>query len=300
MYFFDTMYAGQNVEALDVKVFEGNTIDNKLIYGKVKGYKIDRETQKPIKSVEFGIFKGDETEFTYKTAITTAKTDKNGVFEFNNVPYGAWIIRELKPASGYLTYTDFHHIEIDGNEKVIEMNILNDKIPELKTTASVDGKKTVSTKKPFTITDTVEYQHLIPGKEYTVKGVLMDKSTGKELVIDGKTVKSEVTFVPETPNGSVDVLFTVDGKFITKTTDIVVFETLYKEGVELASHADIDDKDQTVTVKVPVKKTKIPKTGDDINYRTLVTIGSGCVFAALCLVYYLMRRKKKDKGGEKE
>ena len=297
-YFFDTMYAGQNVETLDIKVFEGNTIENKLIYGKVKGYKIDRETQKPIKNVEFGIFKGDETEFTYKTAITTAKTDKNGVFEFNNVPFGAWIIRELMPAKGYLTYTDIHHIEIDRNEKVIEMNILNDKIPELKTTASVDGKKTVSTKKPFTITDTVEYQHLIPGKEYTVKGVLMDKSTGKELIVDGKTVKSEVTFVPETPNGNVDILFTVDGKFITKTTDIVVFETLYKEGVELASHADIKDKDQTVTVKVTVKKTKIPKTGDDSNYRTLVTIGSACLFAALCLVYYLMRRKKKDKGGE--
>ena len=297
-YFFDTMYAGQNVETLDIKVFEGNTIENKLIYGKVKGYKIDRETQKPIKNVEFGIFKGDETEFTYKTAITTAKTDKNGVFEFNNVPFGAWIIRELKPANGYLTYTDIHHIEIDRNEKVIEMNIVNDKIPELKTTASVDGKKTVSTKKPFTITDTVEYQHLIPGKEYTVKGVLMDKSTGKEFIIDGKTVKSEVTFVPKTPNGSIDILFTVDGKFITKTTDIVVFETLYKEGVELASHADIKDKDQTVTVKVTVKKTKIPKTGDDSNYRTLVMIGSTCLFAALCLVYYLMRRKKKDEGGE--
>ena len=297
-YFFDTMYAGQNVETLDIKVFEGNTIENKLIYGKVKCYKIDRESQKPIKNVEFGIFKGDETEFTYKTAITTAKTDKNGVFEFNNVPYGAWIIRELKPAKGYLTYTDIHHIEIDRNEKVIEMNIFNDKIPELKTTASVDGKKTVSTKKPFAITDTVEYQHLIPGKKYTVKGVLMNKSTGKELIIDGKTVKSEVTFVPETPNGTVDVTFTVDGKFITKTTDIVVFETLYKEGVELASHADIKDKDQTVTVKVTVKKTKIPKTGDDSNYRTLVTIGSACLFAALCLVYYLMRRKKKDKGGE--
>ena len=123
-------------------------------------------------------------------------------------------------------------------------------------------------------------------------------STGKEFIIDGKTVKSEVTFVPKTPNGSIDILFTVDGKFITKTTDIVVFETLYKEGVELASHADIKDKDQTVTVKVTVKKTKIPKTGDDSNYRTLVMIGSACLFAALCLVYYLMRRKKKDKGGE--
>ncbi|MBR3149675.1 MAG: VaFE repeat-containing surface-anchored protein [Eubacterium sp.] len=293
-YFFDTMYAGQSVDVLDIVINEGNPVENKLIYGKVKGYKIDRETQKPIKNVVFGIFKSDETEFTYKTAITTAKTDKNGVFEFNNVPYGAWIIRELKAADGYLDYTDIHHIEIDRNEKVIEMNIVNDKIPELKTTASVDGKKTVSTKKAFTITDTVEYQHLIPGKEYTVKGVLMDKSTGKELVVDSKIIKSEVTFVPEAPSGTVDVTFTIDGKFITKTTDIVVFETLYKEGVELASHADIKDEGQTVTVKVTVKKTKIPKTGDDRDYRTLVTILGGSIFAALCLAYYLIRKKKKE------
>ncbi len=304
-YFFDTMYAGQSVEYLNIVINEGEPINNKLIYGKVKGYKIDRETEKPIKNVVFGVFQGDETEFTYKTAIATATTDKNGVFEFNNVPYGAWIIRELKAADGYLDYTDKHHIEIDRNEKVIEMNIVNDKIPELKTTASVDGKKAVSTKKPFTITDTVEYQHLIPSKEYTVKSVLMDKSTGKELVVDGKTIKSEVTFVPETPNGTVDVLFEVDGKFITKTTDIVVFETLCKEDVEIATHADIDDKGQTVRISVrqnpdTPKKTSTPKTGDDTNNTRWWILAAICGTCASVAALILFKGKKKKEGANND
>ena len=260
-HFFDTEYAGQETAVIDIKLNDGEPISNDLIYGKVTGYKIDRETEKPIKDVVFGIFKGDETKYTEKTAITTATTDENGVFEFNNVPFGAWIIRELTPAENYLENTDLYHFDVERNEKVIEMNIVNDRVPELKTTAAIDGKKTVCATETFTLTDTVEYQHLIPGKEYKVVGVLMDKSTGKELVINGDTFKSEVTFTPETPSGSVDVLFTFDGKNITTETNIVVFESLYKDGKELAVHADINDEGQTVTVKVPEIKTSAKADG---------------------------------------
>ena len=272
-HFFDTEYAGQNTEVIDIKLNDENPIENNLIYGKVTGYKIDRETEKPIKDVVFGIFKGGETEYTEKTAITTAVTDENGVFEFKNVPYGAWTIRELKPAENYLANTDLHHFDIERNEKVIEMNIVNDRIPEIKTTAAIDGEKTVCATETFTLTDTVEYQHLIPGKEYKVVGILMDKSTGKELVINGDTFKSEVTFTPETPSDSVDVLFTFDGKYIKKETNIVVFESLYKDGKELAVHADINDKGQTVTVKVPEIKTSAKADGkSEVEVSKKITI----------------------------
>ena len=261
-HFFDTKYAGQYTETIDIKLNDGEPIANNLIYGKVTGYKIDRETEKPIKDVVFGIFKGDETEYTEKTAITTATTDENGVFEFINVPFGAWIVRELTPAENYLKNTDLHHFDVERNDKVIDMNIVNDRVPELKTTAAIDGEKTVCATEIFTLTDTVEYQHLIPGKEYKVVGVLMDKSTGKELVINGDTFKSEVTFTPEAPSGSVDVLFTFDGKNITTETNIVVFESLYKDGKELAVHADINDEGQTVTVKIPDIKTSAKADGN--------------------------------------
>ena len=294
-HFFDTEYAGQETAVIDIKLNDDKPIENNLIYGKVTGYKIDRETEKPIKNVVFGIFKGDETEYTEKTAITTATTDENGVFEFINVPFGAWIIRELKPAENYLENTDLHHFDVERNEKVIEMNIVNDHVPELKTTAAIDGEKTVCATETFSLTDTVEYQHLIPNKEYTVKGTLMNKSTGKPLVINGETFTSEVTFTPEAPFGSVDVLFTFDGKNITTETNIVVFESLYKDGKELAVHADINDEGQTVTVKIPEIKTSAKADGkseveaskkitivDTVTYKNL-TVGKEYVIKGVLM-----------------
>lgn len=76
----------------------------------------------------------------------------------------------------------------------------------------------------------------------------MDKATGKAFLVDGEEIRSEVTFTPETADGEVTVSFTFDGSAITKDTEIVAFETLYRDGKEIAVHDDIDDKDQTVTI----------------------------------------------------
>lgn len=76
----------------------------------------------------------------------------------------------------------------------------------------------------FTLEDVVEYKHLVPGKEYTVKGVLMDKATGKELLIDGKKITSEATFIPDEPTGEVIVSFEFDARYINEETNIVVLK----------------------------------------------------------------------------
>lgn len=123
-------YAGQDTALVEIKA-NGEPIKNDLIYGTVKGLKIDRETQKPIKGALFGLFRADETEFTAEKAILTAQSDENGIFTFENVPYGDFIIRELKPADGYLENSDIHHIQISENEQVIEITVVNDKIPEI-------------------------------------------------------------------------------------------------------------------------------------------------------------------------
>lgn len=272
-YEFDTEYKGQDVGVIEVNLNEGESIVNELIYGSVKGYKIDRETEKAIKGAVFGLFKNDETDYSEKNAILTAETDADGIFEFVNIPFGKWCIRELKPATGYLENTDIYHFDVERDEKVIEMKIANDLIPELKTTATVDGEKKICATEVFTLTDTVEYKHLIPNKEYVVKGILMDKTTGKALIIDGKEVTSETTFTPEQPSGSVEVTFEFDSKFIKADTDIVVFESLYKEGKELAVHADLEDKGQTVTVKVPTIKTTAKANGKkEIKAKGEITI----------------------------
>lgn len=254
-YEFDTKYQGQDVKVIDIKVNNDKAIENNLIYGSVKGLKVDRETQETIKGATFGLFKSDTTEFAKDNAILTAVTDDNGIFTFTNVPYGEYIIKELKPAEGYLDNEDIFKVTISTHEQMIELTPINDKIPELKTTATIDGNKEVNATEVFTLTDSVEYKHLVPGREYVLKGVLMNKATGKTLEVDGKEITSEVKFTPEQPSGTVDVLFTFDSKFIKTETQIVAFEYLYKDGKEIATHTDIEDEGQTVTVKIPSIKT---------------------------------------------
>ena len=249
-------YAGQDTATVHISVNDGEPIINDIIYGTIKGLKIDRETGKKISGALFGLFSNNETKFTEETAILTAESNEEGIFTFENVPYGEYIIRELKPAEGYLPNEENYQATVSEDEEVIEITVENDKIPELKTTATVDGKKEVGATEVFTLEDVVVYKHLVPGKEYTVKGVLIDKSTEKELLIDGKKITSEVKFTSEEPTGEVIVSFEFDARYIKKDTDIVVFESLYSEDKELATHADIEDVGQTVTVKIPKIGTK--------------------------------------------
>ena len=260
-YEFATEYQGQDTKAININLNNSEPIINEFIYGTIKGLKTDRETKEPIKGALFGLFRADETEFTAEKAILTAQSDENGIFAFENVPYGNFFICELKPADGYLENTDIHHIQIGENEQIIEITAVNDKIPEIGTKADVDGEKKICATEVFTLTDTVSYKHLIPGKEYVLKGVLMDKTTGKPLIIDGEEIRSETAFTPENSSGEVTVKFTFDSKFIKQNTDIVVFENLYREGKELAVHADIEDEGQTVTMEVPEIGTKATVEG---------------------------------------
>ncbi len=249
-------YAGQDVATVHISVNDGEPIENEIIYGTIKGLKIDRETDENIAGALFGLFSTDETEFTEETAILTAESNEGGIFEFTDVPYGEYIVRELKSAEGYLPNEENYQATVSEDEEVIEITVKNDKTPELGTTATIDGKKEVGATEAFTLEDVVEYKHLVPGKEYTVKGVLMDKATEKELLIDGKKITSEVKFTPEEPTGEVIVSFEFDARYIKEETNIVVFESLYSEDKELAVHADIEDESQTVTIKIPKIGTK--------------------------------------------
>lgn len=132
--------------------------------------------------------------------------------------------------------------------------------PEIGTTAvdGADGDKLVSTDDAATVVDTVHYKNLVPGDRYALVGALFVKKTaddgsvtGEPLVVDGAPVVSHTTFTPETASGEVEVTFTFDSRAIADKTDIVVFESLERTGVEIASHEDIEDGKQTTTVTRP-------------------------------------------------
>ncbi|MBC1434759.1 VaFE repeat-containing surface-anchored protein [Listeria rocourtiae] len=102
--------------------------------------------------------------------------------------------------------------------------------------------------------DTVHYEDLLVGREYTVKGVLMNKSTEAPLLVDGERVEAETIFTPDTTSGDVDVTFTFNAKGLAGQ-EVVAFESLYASGQLIASHEDLDDENQTVQFKKPNLKT---------------------------------------------
>ena len=130
--------------------------------------------------------------------------------------------------------------------------------PEVGTTAKdgFDGNQTVVSDTEVSVVDTVKYKNVTPGKTYKVSGTLYEKVTDKDgkvtkkqlLDADGNPVTAETEFVPEDTYGTVDVTFTFDGSLLKDNTPVVAFESLSYKGKEIASHSDIEDEDQTVTM----------------------------------------------------
>lgn len=142
----------------------------------------------------------------------------------------------------------------DINDKGQTVRVTN---PSVRTTAThkPTGLKEVNPLTKVTITDAVKYHDLVVGKTYTVNGVLMDKVTEKPVLVDGKEVTSTLTFVAETTDGTVNLDFILDARAL-RGKEVVVFEDLFREGVLLASHADITDNDQTIKISNPTITTK--------------------------------------------
>ena len=140
-------------------------------------------------------------------------------------------------------YTDAFiasHEDIDSEEQTVW-------VPSLKTVATdkADGDHFVLVPGEQTIVDTVSYTNLIPGKEYRLQMVLMDKETGEPVTIDGKEVTAETTFTPEKADGETTIEVTLNTEGLANKS-AVCFEKLLYGDVEIGSHEDITDEDQSV------------------------------------------------------
>lgn len=184
--------------------------------------------------------------------------------------------------------------------------------PKLSTTATdkTDGDHTLLPSREATVVDHVEYTDLIPGKEYTIEGVLMDKATGTELIVGDGKVTAVATFVPNKANGSVDLEFTFDASELGGK-DLVAFEVAYKDGIQIADHQDIDDEGQTVSVSPVVDNGQdtpgdgYSKTGVDMTL-VYALIAALVALAGGAGAYALRQRKlaaaegKEEDGSDKE
>ena len=203
-----------------------------------------------------------ETTFTPEAAHGTV----NVTFTFDS--------RDLEDGTQLVV---FENLERNGNvlvthediEDINQMVVVT--VPGISTSArdGIDSDKDVVVDDETTVIDTVEYKNLVPGKEYTLNGKLYSKSTGKPLMVGDKPVTGQTVFTPEKADGKVEVTFTFDSRDLEDKTDIVVFESLVRSGTELASHADIDDKNQTVTVTHPeIGTTAVDGADGDKNVIT--------------------------------
>ncbi|MHA4119226.1 VaFE repeat-containing surface-anchored protein, partial [Bacillus cereus] len=208
--------------------------------------------------------------------VVKGKTDDKGIAKFEKLPFGKYTYKETVAPKGYVLNEETFSFEIKENGQIIKHIVKDEKIPSIKTTATdkTDGTKEMHTSKSVTIQDKVEYKDLQVGKEYTLKGKLMNKETNKPLVVNGKEVTAETKFTPKEANGSITLDFTFDATGLEEK-EVVVFEELLKEGKIVTTHADINDKGQTVKfVKPSVKTTATNKAdgGKEIHSKDSITI----------------------------
>lgn len=205
------------------------------------------------------------TEYTLSGTLMNAKTGKPIMVNGNTITARRTFTADAHEMTIPLTYT-LNASELAGTTTVVFENLYSDGallaahadleddeqtvyIPEIHTTAKDQTTKINHTEanKTATIADTIFYTNLLPGREYTVSGTLMDKETGKAVLADGKEITASTTFTPEKSEGSVDVIFTFDASVVAPKT-VVAFETLTYKKIQIAVHAEIEDKDQTVYI----------------------------------------------------
>lgn len=193
------------------------------------------------------------------------------------LPFGEYALSELRCEAneGYQLITKTIWVERDsGAAKAIWLSLDDQPGPSIQTEATdaADGDHYVACGGQVTVVDTVSYAGLAAGKEYTLHGTLMLKSTGEALVdADGQPVTAAKEFKATGEAGTVDVEFTFDASLLAGE-EVVAFESLTREGAEVAAHADIDDEGQTVTF-LGIRTTATDKAdGDKLVTGSEVTV----------------------------
>ena len=130
-------YAGQDIDTVRNTVNDGKAIENEILRGDIVGKKID-EDGFTICGALFGLFRADETEFTEETAILTCESNEIGIFYFENVPYGNWIVREIKAAPAFVLNETNYEVTIDEDGEIVEIEFENKFITGSVQTIKVD------------------------------------------------------------------------------------------------------------------------------------------------------------------
>ena len=279
---------------------EAHSIYNQIKRGDIEGVKIGAGTHKRLANVPFRITSkttgenhvvvtDDNGQFStsaewasHKHNTNAGKTSEDGVWFGTSepddskgaLPYDTYIIEELRSDSnkGFELIPPFE-IVVSRNNLVIDLGTLTDEYEKeisIHTTAtSKDGEKTILAGKEVTIVDTVKLDGLTKGTKYQLKGWQMLKEENAELIIDGKRVENDYTFVADDEEMKVEISYTFNASALGGK-NLVTFEELYDfsnsdEPVKVAEHKDIEDDGQTVLITERIIKIHTTATDKDGN-----------------------------------
>ena len=220
-----------------------------LVPGKeytVRGKALDKETGEPLTDAD-----GNELVSTAKFTAASADGSVDVRFTFDGTAMAGRSVVFFEN----VYYTDkliAVHADIDDEAQTVHIPLIFTSVKDKDTDShmSLAGSD-------VTLTDTVAYRNLVPGKTYTISGTLMDQRTGKAVTVNGKAVTSSADFTPDTADGETKVDFHFNTKGLDDTT-VVVFEKMLYGKAEIAAHENINDKGQTIYIP-SVKTTAIDK-----------------------------------------
>jgi len=279
---------------------KAHSIYNQIKRGDIEGVKIGAGTHKRLADVPFRITSkttgenhvvvtDDNGQFStsaewasHKHNTNAGKTSEDGVWFGTSepgdskgaLPYDTYIIEEMRCNSnkGFELIPPFE-IVVARNNLVIDLGTLTDEYEKeisIHTTAtSKDGEKTILAGKEVTIVDTVKLDGLTKGTKYQLKGWQMLKEENAELIIDGKCVENDYTFVADDEEMKVEISYTFNASALGGK-NLVTFEELYDfsnpdEPVKVAEHKDIEDDGQTVLITKRIIKIHTTATDKDGN-----------------------------------
>lgn len=215
------------------------------------------------------------------------------------LPIGAeYTLHEAAAPEGWLLTKDVT-FTIKDTAEVQTITMEDERVPELHTTATVDGKKSVVAGGVYELKDVVAYADLIPGREYQLTAKVMDKATGSVLTQDGEELMKTISFTPAEETGTVEITFALDTTLLG-SKELVIFEYLSKDGREIADHVDMLDEEQTVQIEPAIGIITIKDKPSFIESIKTGDVGIGAaVIALLCaaaalLVIVLHKRKKQN------
>lgn len=273
-------YEDASVAVIQLVINNGEVIENTIIRGSIHGLKVD-EDHTPVSGAVFGLFKANETEFTEENALATATSGEDGVFVFENIPYGDWIVRELSCPAHLVLSEEAYKVTVSEMDQIIEITVVNKFLTgkvQVRKVSSKDHDKLLSS------AEFVLYLDVNGNKAYdpdidTLYGELSEADTGV-YEIGGLKHGGYLLLETKAPDG-----FTKDDRYfyfrIQKDGETVIVENEIGVGFT-------NEPIPTPTPEYPDS----PKTGDDSKLWLWILLASGSL-TVLITVSIVSRKKRK-------